>query len=205
MTLALLDDGSCPLPTFRSGPIDLPASAALLLIDFQEGIDHASLGRRNNPQAETVAGHLLEAWRATGRPVIHVQHLSREPQSPFRPGQAGVEFKPALRPHRGEIVVQKATNSAFVDTGLESLLRQQAIDTLVVAGLLTNNAVEATVRTAGSLGYTTYLVADATATVDKRDLSGRLWFAEEVQALSLANIDGEYATVTDSDSLLVAL
>ena len=205
MSPGLHDDGSCPQPALEPGPLFLPADAALLLIDFQQGIDDPYWGRRNNPQAEAVAARLLAAWRESGRPVIHAQHLSREPQSPYRPGQPGVEFKPALRPHRGEFVVQKATNSAFVDTGLEALLRQQGIDTLVVAGVITNNSVEATVRTAGNLGYRTYLVADATATVDKRDLTGRLWFAEEVQALSLANIHGEYATVTQSAAVLASL
>ncbi len=205
MRALLHDDGSCPLPAFEPGPLDLPADAALLLIDFQQGFDDPSWGRRNNPQAEAVAARLLAAWRATTRPVIHIQHLSRESRSPYRPGQPGVEFKLALRPDPGEFVIQKATNSAFVDTGLEALLRQQGIDTLVVAGVITNNAVEATVRTAGNLGYRTIVVAEATATVDKRDLNGRLWFAEEVQALSLANIHGEYATVTGSAAVLAAL
>jgi len=32
--------------------------------------------------------------------------------------------------------------------------------------------------------------------VDKNSLDGRVFFAEDVHALSLANMDGEYATVT---------
>ena len=205
MRAALHDDGSCPVPAFAAGPIALPESTALLLIDFQRGFDHPSWGRRNNPYAETTAARLLAGWREAGRPVIHVQHLSTDCDSPFRPGQNGVEFKPTLEPSPGEFVVQKATNNAFIDTGLEALLRQQSITTLVVAGVVINNAVEATVGMAGNLGYQVYVVADATATVDKRDLNGRLWFAEEVQALSLANIAGQYATVIESQEVFSAL
>ena len=205
MRAALHDDGSCPVPAFAAGPIALPETAALLLIDFQQGFDHPSWGRRNNPQAENVAGRLLFAWRDARRPIIHAQHLSTEADSPYRPGQDGVEFKASLKPDPGEFVIQKATNNAFIDTGLEALLRQQSITTLVVAGVITNNAVEATVRMAGNLGYEVYVVADATATVDKRDLNGRLWFAEEVQALSLANIAGDRATVIQSQEVLSAL
>ena len=185
-------------------PADLPPDAALLLIDFQAAIDDPVWGRRNNPDAEAVAAALLADWRAAGRPVIHVQHLSPDPASPFRPGQPGVEFKPALRPRAGELVVQKATTNAFVDSGLEALLRQQGIATLVVAGVLTHCSVEATVRHAGNLGYSVTLVADATASVDVRDLDGRLWPAEEVQALSLAHLDWGYATVLHSRALLGA-
>ena len=196
-------------PSFHPGPIGsrapLPTDAALMLIDFQQGFDDPTWGRRNNRGAEDVAARLLSAWRAAARPVIHVQHLSTEPRSPFRPGQPGVEIKPALRPMAGEIVVQKTTHSAFIDTGLEALMRQQEIASLVVAGVITNNSVEATVRMAGNLGYRVFVVADATATVDKRDLEGRLWSAEEVHALSLANMDGEYATVLESAAVLAGL
>jgi hypothetical protein len=58
---------------------------------------------------------------------------------------------------------------------------------------------------AGNLGFDTYVVSDATWAVDKRDLAGRLWPAEDVHALSLANLDGEYARVVDTSSLLEAI
>ena len=188
-----------------SQPDRLPAQTALLLIDLQKAFDDPAWGRRNNPGAEAVAARLLEAWRAQGRPIIHVQHLSTEAESSYRPGQAGCDFKDEVLPRAGEIVVQKQTNSAFIETGLSALLQDKGIATLVVGGVITNNSVEATVRMAGNLGYRTYLVADATATVDTLDLEGRLWDADEVQALTLANLDGEYATVTNSATILDAL
>ena len=45
-------------------------------------------------------------------------------------------------------------------------------------------------------------MADATATADRTDLAGRVWRAEEIQALTLANLHGEYATVTTTDEVL---
>ncbi len=58
---------------------------------------------------------------------------------------------------------------------------------------------------AGNLGFATYVVADGCFTVDKRDLSGELHPAERVHALSLANMQGEYAQVVESRELLAAL
>jgi len=183
----------------------LPANAALVIVDLQKGFDDPRYGRRNNPQAEANAGRLLAAWRTAGRPVIHVQHLSRAPDSPYRPGQPGCDFKDEVRPQAGELVMQKSTNNAFLDTGLGPYLDDQGIDTLVVVGVATNNGVDATVRMAGDLGYATYVVADATATADRTDLAGRVWRAEEIQALTLANLNGEYATVVSTEEVLARL
>ncbi len=183
----------------------LPANAVLLLIDLQQAIDHPSWGRRNNPGCETVVAALLAAWRERRMPIIHVRHDSRAPASTCRRGQPGHAFKPEAMPRAGERVIAKATNSAFIGTGLEAHLRESGITTLVVAGVITNNSVEATVRMAGNLGFATYVVADGCFTVDKRDLAGELHPAERVHALALANMHGEYATVVASGEVLAAL
>jgi nicotinamidase-related amidase len=176
--------------------------AALLIVDFQQAIDDPVWGRRNNPQAEARAAALLAAWRAARRPVVHVQHLSRDPTSPYRPGQAGCDFKAALRPRAGETVVQKQTNNAFIDTGLEASLRDRGVTSVVVTGVLLHNSVDATVRMAANLGFDTWLVSDATASVDVVDLDGRRWPAEDVHALSLAVLSGEYARVVTAEAIL---
>jgi len=182
----------------------LDETAALLVIDFQKAIDDPKWGRRNNPDAEAQTRRLLTAWRESQRPVIHVQHLSPLADSPYRPGQPGCDFKEGLTPGPGEMLVQKRTNNAFIDTGLEGALRDRGIRSLVVAGVLLHNSVETSVRMAGNLGFEVHLPEDATASVDVTDLSGRRWPAEDVHALSLAHLNGEYARVTTTARVLAA-
>ena len=182
--------------------MDLQANSALILIDQQQGIHHPKLGPRNNPQAEERIAELLEHWRAMGRPVIHVQHLSRSPDSVFWPQQSGVEFQQRFRPRVGEWVVQKQVPDAFCGTALEVGLREREITQLVVVGVATNNSVESTARTAGNLGFATWVVEDACYTFDKADFFGNPRSAEEVHAMSLANLHGEYATVVAAAELL---
>ena len=182
-----------------------PATTALLIIDLQKAIDDprwASEGPRNNPQAENNVARLLRHWREAGRPIIHIRHDSREPNSSYRPGQPGNDFKPEALPLPGETVMAKQTNSAFIGTDLEAQLRERGIRDLVVAGVITNNSVEATVRMAGNLGFTVHLVEDACFTYARRDYHGRLRSAEEVHAMSLANLDGEYCRVTTTAEIL---
>ncbi|CAO3407324.1 cysteine hydrolase family protein [Azospirillum largimobile] len=183
----------------------LPRNAALLIVDLQKAIDDprwSRVGPRNNPQAEANVAALLAAWRRDGRPIFHISHDSVEPDSTYRPGGPGHAFKAEAMPLPGETVIGKRVNSAFIGTDLDEWLRSRGIGTLVVAGVITNNSVEATVRTAGNLGYDVRLVADACFTFARTGRSGRVWTADEVHDLSLANMDGEYATVVETAEVL---
>ena len=180
---------------------------ALLLIDLQNAIDDPKWrkqGERNNLSAEQNITDLLQAWRARGGAIYHVRHDSREPNSPYRPGQIGNEFKSFAAPRETETVVPKQTNSAFIGTSLEAILRAAGHQTLVVCGVITNNSVEATVRMAGNLGFQTYLVADGCYTFARLDWDGRLRTAQEVHAMSLANLDGEYCEVVSAREILAS-
>lgn len=177
----------------------------MLIIDLQKAIDHPSWGERNNPEAEANVAALLSAWRTTGRPVYHIRHDSTEPESHYRPGQPGHDFKPEVQPQPGESVIGKQTNSAFIGTGLEAKLRTAKHAPLIVTGVVTNQCVEATVRMAGNLGFETYLVEDGCFTFGRKDWSGTWRTADEVHAMSLANLDGEYCSVVRTRQVLEAL
>ncbi len=175
---------------------------ALLIVDMQVGMSWPSSGVRNNPGAEAAIGKLLAAWREKGAPLVHIRHMSRTPGSPFWPGQPGAEFQAALAPRESEHVVEKNVPDAFVSTGLERWLRVRDVSTLVIAGVSTNNSVESTARTAGNRGFRTIVVADACFAFAKADFDGRSRTAEEVHAMSLANLQGEYATILSADEVL---
>jgi nicotinamidase-related amidase/chorismate mutase len=145
---------------------------------------------------------LLEHWRARRWPIVHVRHESREPDSTYRPGQPGCDFKGEVAPRADETVLTKHTNSAFIGTDLNAVLKAQDIGSLVICGVITNNSVEATARMAGNLGYLAYIVSDATATFDMMDFNGACRSAEVVHAMSLANMQGEYARVVTTEQVL---
>ena len=174
----------------------------LLLIDLQKAIDDPSWGARSTPDAEANQARLLELWRTRGWPVRHVRHDSVRPNSTYRPGQPGHDFRPPAIPLPGELVTAKSTNSAFLGTSLASDLRDAGAHRLVVVGVATNNCVEATVRMAGNLDFDVFVAADACIAFARRDWNGTPRTAEEVHAMSLANLDGEYATVINTADLL---
>ncbi len=178
---------------------------ALLLIDMQNGMADPAAGNRNNPMAEDNMAALLAAWRAADAPVVHVRHISRTPGSPFWPGQPGVEFQPRFEPLPHAHVVEKNVPDCFVNTGLERWLHVRGIARLVIVGVSTNNSVESSARTAGNLGFATQVVADATFAFARRDYAGNARSADDVHAMALSNLDGEYAQVLDTAAVLAQL
>ncbi|MCA3564117.1 MAG: cysteine hydrolase [Methylocystis sp.] len=174
----------------------------LLLIDLQNAIDHPSWGNRNNPDAEAQIGRLLMLWRERVWPVWHVRHDSTDSSSHYRPGQPGNDFKTAFAPLPSEPIIAKRTNSAFVGTDLEARLRAGGHESVVVAGVITNNSIKATVRMGGNLGFEMILVADGCYSFGRKDWNGKEWNAEGVHALPLANLDGEYCRVIRASEIL---
>lgn len=178
------------------------ASAALIVIDVQAGLDDSHFGQRNNPDAEINIGRLLQYWRHVGRPVAHVHHHSTNPQSPLHPSKAGVAVKPEAQPLAEEPCFVKSVNSAFIGTDLETWCRAQSISELVMVGLTAEHCVSTSVRMAANLGFDVTLVADATASHHKRDRQGELIPAEEVFRVNLASLANEFCTVCDTEELL---
>ena len=179
-------------------------SPALILIDVQRGFDDPKWGVRNNPDAEKNISRLLEAWRSGGRPVIHIQHRSTEPNSPLRPDCSGCEFKPEATPLQGEAIFGKEVNSAFIGTSLEAYLRENGIADLVIAGLTTDHCVSTTTRMAGNLGFSAILVSDATATFNRKGLNGENIIAEDIHKIHLSSLNGEFCRVLATNEVLAS-
>jgi nicotinamidase-related amidase len=174
-----------------------PNQPGLLVIDVQNGIDDAEYwgGNRNNPEAEGNIKLLVACWKKKDFPIFVIRHLSVFPSSPFFPGQIGCELKDFIKAEDGLIRVDKSTANAFINTALESQLRGRNVGDIFITGFITNNSVEATARMAGELGFNTCVVSDATATFNKAGLDGNVYSSELIHQISLANLNGEYASV----------
>jgi nicotinamidase-related amidase len=93
-----------------------------------------------------------EALEKTGKPAMWAagsfEHQVVEPLAPL--------------PH--ELVIDKNTSSPFNSTGIDQLLHNMGLETLVVTGVATDMCVENTSRDAADRGYNVIVVQDATAT-----------------------------------------
>ena len=176
---------------------------ALLSIDVQKGFDDPSWGTRNNSDAEANIELLIAEFRKKNLPVIHIQHCSTEENSVLREDHPGNAYKTEGMPLAGEKQFQKSVNSAFIGTGLEEYLHGTDIESLVIVGLTTDHCVSTSTRMAGNLGFDVTLVSDATATFNRIGHDGIEYSADDIHAIHLSSLNGEFCDVKSTQEVLV--
>jgi nicotinamidase-related amidase len=174
----------------------------LLIIDIQRDYFPGGAFPLVGPEdAATAARRALDAFRAGGEPVLHLQHVWDAPDATFmRPGTDGVEIHPLVAPGEGEAVIQKAEPNGFLGTALEEELRAAGIDELVVAGMMSSMCVDATVRAGADLGFGMTVVHDGCAAPDL-EFGGTSVPGASVHAAFMAALGDGYATLVASREL----
>lgn len=106
----------------------------------------------------------------------------------------GSQIIDELAPLANEVVVTKHTADALCHTDLDQILRARGISHLVLAGVATNNCVEATARHASDLGYLVTILEDCCTS-----------FSEEWHCWPLNNVLTQFATISDSQAYIAAI
>ena len=137
----------------------------LLILDVQN--DFFEAGNPNLPAFEAAVPVINEAiglFRAANWAIVFVQHVSDS--KPAGSQRWGISDRLDCRPI--DMRMNKTTESAFWNTGLDSLLRSQRIGTVVVAGFIAERCVLSTQRGAAERGYEALLLDGGIAGFDDR-------------------------------------
>jgi nicotinamidase-related amidase len=156
--------------------------AALLSMDLQAGV--VSMYVKDEGFIPRVAG-VIERARGAGLTIVHVKvgfrpnvpeanprnrFLSAVKASPrhqeFFQGESGA-IHPALTPAADDLVVTKSRVGAFAETDLDSLLRAQGIDTLILLGVATSGVVLSTFLVAFDADYEVLVIKDCCADLEE--------------------------------------
>ena len=132
---------------------------ALLVVDVQNDVVGTAFHRE-----EVVGriGTLVQQARASGAPVVWVQHNAEE--MPI--GSPGWQIVDDLVPADGEPRIDKQYGDSFADTDLESVFDAQNVEHVVLCGAQTDACITATLYGAVHRGYDVTLVEDAHTTDD---------------------------------------
>jgi nicotinamidase-related amidase len=170
--------------------------SALILIDIQNTYRHGLMQLTNVEPAILEAQKLLKLARKLKIPIIHIQHDAGV-GSPYDISADIGAIATEVAPIAGEKVIVKNYPNAFVQTTLEAELKSLGIKNIVLAGFMTHMCVNSTAHGAFNLGYTSTIVASATATRPLLSINGKVLTAEEVHLGALASTRDLYAVVVD--------
>ncbi|MET9802466.1 cysteine hydrolase family protein [Streptomyces sp. NPDC006368] len=134
------------------------SDATLILVDYQNTYTDGVMELDGWQPAVTNAEALLKRARKAGTPVIHIVDKGYDLKS-----KAG-QIIPALKPVKGEPVVEKSVPNAFHGTDLAEKVKKAGKKNVIVAGFMTNMCVLFTTQGAFLNGYKPTVVADASAT-----------------------------------------
>ena len=155
---------------------------ALLVVDVQNGVvDWEDPSCRGAEVLERI-GDLIDRARASGTPVIYVQHDGAV-GGRLEVGSHGWGIHPAIAPADGELIVRKRASDSFYETSLQSELDGRGIRHLIVVGCRTQYCVDTTCRRATTLGYDVTLAGDAHTTM------GDVLAAEQIIAHHNSTLD----------------
>ncbi len=169
---------------------------ALLLIDIQNEYVDGNLPIEYPPLNTSLPNiaRAIEAAQSAAIPLIVVQQMAPETSPVFAVGSHGWELHPVVSGFTPALLVQKKLPSALADTGLGDWLRAHAIDTVTVAGYMTQNCNESTIRQAAHEGWNVEFLHDASGAVSYRNHMGLL-HAEDMHKAACIVIQSRFAAV----------
>ncbi|TBW38636.1 cysteine hydrolase [Siculibacillus lacustris] len=185
---------------------DLGAMPVLVVIDMQRAIDLPGRPARGNPDLDANALRVIAAFRAAGRPIIHVRHDSVDAESWFRPDHPGNAFRPGFAPGPGEGLVVKSVNAAFIGTDLDLRLRRLGATTVVCCGWASDMCVSTTIRVGANMGWDMVCVADACDCSDLPDPFGDgIIPAKEVHRVHMATLAADFCRLVTAEEVETCL
>lgn len=147
---------------------------------------------------------LMDAARQAGMPVAFINDAHRPGLRQDREfdkrtphcieGTWGAEVVSELTQGPDDLHITKRRFSGFFNTDLDLTLKDMQIDTLIVAGVVTNVCVRSTVHDAFFLGYKVIVPEDCVAATGPRE-----------QISSLYDISNNYGIVSGSAEIINAL
>lgn len=179
---------------------------ALLVIDVQNEYVTGAL-KICHPDLLTSIPNIEVAMDAAadhGAALVLVQHVEGEDAPVFARGSDGAALHSSVADRDPDHLITKSDVSAFAGTDLEEWLRANDIDTVAIAGYMTQHCCAGTARDAAALGFTVEFLSDATGTLDLVNAAGSV-SADALHLSVLVTMDSEFAAVATTEEWTLAL
>ncbi|MDQ0572715.1 nicotinamidase-related amidase [Variovorax paradoxus] len=180
---------------------------ALVVIDVQnEYFEGGGLPIEYPPVEQSLPNiaKAMDAARAAGTPVVVVRHHAPKGAPVFQADTHNGELHPEIAKRPRDHLITKAFPSVFTGTDFADWLARHEIDTLSVAGYMTQNCDASTVFEAMHRGLNVEFLSDATGALPYSNAAGHV-SAEEIHRVFSVVFHSNFAAVTSTDAWIAAL
>ncbi|WGT61496.1 cysteine hydrolase family protein [Variovorax paradoxus] len=180
---------------------------ALVVIDVQnEYFEGGGLPIEYPPVEQSLPNiaKAMDAAHAAGTPVVVVRHHAPKGAPVFQAGTHNGELHPEVAKRPRDHLVTKAFPSVFTGTDFADWLARHEIDTLSVAGYMTQNCDASTVFEAMHRGLNVEFLSDATGALPYENAAGKV-SAEEIHRVFSVVFHSNFAAVTSTEAWIAAL
>lgn len=148
---------------------------ALLVIDVQNEYLSGKLTIQYPPNSLDNIIKAVDTANQNNIPVILIQHTSpQENALTFRKGSNEWEIPKELLSKKYRHIIEKKLPSSFQNTNLEKVLKDMEIDTVTIAGFMSQMCCDTTARQAMHMGYSVEFLSDATGTIQLSNSAGTI-------------------------------
>ncbi len=160
---------------------------ALLVIDVQrEYFDGAFPIRHPVGHLEAIL-EVMDAAHGANIPTVVVRHHQPDPESPvFRKESDLWQLHNEVAQRPRDILIDKQLPGSFTGTPLDEFLKERGIDTVSIAGYMTQICCDTTARQAFHRGYNVEFLRDATGTLDVENKAGSVTAEQLHEAILVA-------------------
>jgi nicotinamidase-related amidase len=171
---------------------------ALIIIDAQQQYFDGILAIEHPPRDQSIAkiAEAFDAATSNDVPVVIVQHELPEGAPVFAVGSDAHRLHPEIeqRADAASKRVSKSLASVFEGTGLLEWMRSEDVDTITLAGYMTNNCVLASAAAAEPLGFGVEVLSDATGAIPLSNATGSA-SAAQVHETVMTLLNSNWAAV----------
>lgn len=162
-------------------------SRALVVIDVQwEYFEGAFPVRHPVGHLDTIL-EVMDAARRASIATVVVRHHQPDPDSPvFRKGSEMWQLHDEVESRPRDILIDKQLPGSFTNTPLDRFLKERNVDTVCIAGYMTQVCCDTTARQAFHRGYTVEFLRDATGTLDVQNKAGSVTAEQLHEAILVA-------------------
>ena len=169
---------------------------ALIVIDMLNDFVTGELKTERAKRIIPNIRRLIQAARDAGIPVIYSNDAHLPVDSELKKwgehamkGTRGAEVIPQLKAGKSDYVLEKRTYSGFFETGLDLVLREIDVDTIILTGLHANICVRHTAADGFFRGYKIVVPKDATEALSEQEYQQGIEYLKKVYDAEITETD----------------